>query len=58
MWPWWIETSLNQGNFFELHKFLARHNKEVVIHVLKNALGNDQLIDVVSQKYIVSVATT
>ncbi|XP_028100922.1 zinc finger MYM-type protein 1-like [Camellia sinensis] len=50
------ESSSNQGNFFELLKFLADHNEDVKVVALSNAPQNLKLASPDIQKDIVNVA--
>ncbi|KAG4387320.1 hypothetical protein GLYMA_11G176303v4 [Glycine max] len=49
-------NSANQGNFLELHRFLAEHNESINHVVLENAPENHQLIASKIQKDIVNAA--
>jgi hypothetical protein len=50
--------SSNQGNFFELLQFLAKHNEEIDKVILENALENHQMIAWAIQKDIANAATS
>ena len=50
------DESLNQGNFIELLKFLAKHNEDINKVVLNNAPENLKLTSLRIQKDIISAA--
>jgi hypothetical protein len=50
------KDSSNQGNFFELLRFLADHNEDIKPITLRNAPENNMLISPTIQKDIVSAA--